>query len=77
MTLVTEENQTTHIRTVEQEVFDSAGAGDTVLAVFGMVLAGGKNPEDGAYLANLAASIVVSKAGTYAVSRDELLKMIA
>ena len=77
VTLVTEENQTTHIRTVEQEVFDSAGAGDTVLAVFGMVLAGGKNPEDGAYLANLAASIVVSKAGTYAVSRDELLKMIA
>ena len=77
VTLVTEENQTTHIRTIEQEVFDSAGAGDTVLAVFGMVLAGGKNPEDGAYLANLAASIVVSKAGTYAVSRDELLKMIA
>lgn len=77
VTMVTEENKTTHIRTIEQEVFDPAGAGDTILAVFGMTLAGGRAPEDGAYLANLAASIVVSKAGTYAVSQEELVKMLA
>ena len=65
-----------HIPTQAQEVFDVSGAGDTVIAVFGLALAGGLSPADGAYLANLAASVVVSKLGTYAVSREELLKVI-
>ena len=38
-----------------------------------MALAGGLDPASGAYLANLAAGVVVGKLGTYAVSRDELL----
>ena len=69
-----QEEETTHIPTRAQEVFDVSGAGDTVIAVFAMALAGGLKPVDGAYLANLAASVVVAKLGTYAVSRDELLK---
>ena len=65
-----------HIPTHAQEVFDVSGAGDTIIAVFGLALAGGLKPADGAYLANLAASVVVSKVGTYAVSREELLRVL-
>lgn len=62
-----------HIPTKAQEVFDVSGAGDTVIAVFALALAGGLAPADSAYLANLAAGVVVGKLGTYAVSREELL----
>lgn len=67
------DNEVEHIPTRAQDVFDVSGAGDTVIAVFAMALAGGLKPADGAYLANLAASVVVAKLGTYAVSREELL----
>ena len=46
------------------------------VAAFALALAGGLLPEQGAYLANLAASVVVAKVGTYAVSREELLAAI-
>ena len=62
-----------HIPTKAQEVFDVSGAGDTVIAVFALALAGGLSPADSAHLANLAAGVVVGKLGTYAVSREELL----
>ncbi len=64
---------TEHIPTRAQDVFDVSGAGDTVIAVFAMALAGGLKAADGAFLANLAASVVVAKLGTYAVSQEELL----
>ncbi len=63
----------THIPTLAQEVFDVSGAGDTVIAVMGLALAGKIPAEMAAYLANLAASVVVAKVGTYAISRAELL----
>ena len=47
-----------------------------VIAAFALALAGGLPPERGAYLANLAASVVVAKVGTYAVSRNELLSAL-
>ena len=75
LSLVREE-EVVHIPTKAQEVFDVSGAGDTVIAVFAMALAGGLAPRDGAYMANLAASVVVAKLGTYAVSRDELMKVL-
>lgn len=62
-----------HIAARAREVFDVSGAGDTVIAVFAMALAGGLPPETAAYLSNLAAGIVVGKLGTYAVSSTELL----
>lgn len=70
------ENEIVHIPTKAQEVFDVSGAGDTVIAVFAMGLAGGMSPADSAYMANLAASVVVAKLGTYAVSREELLAVL-
>ena len=67
------EGEVEHIPTKAQEVFDVSGAGDTVIAVFAMGIAGGIAPADSAYLANLAAGVVVAKLGTYAVSREELM----
>ncbi len=75
LSLVTE-NSSVHIPTKAQEVFDVSGAGDTVIAAFALALAGGLLPEQGAYLANLAASVVVAKLGTYAVSKGELLSAL-
>lgn len=66
----------THIPTKAQEVFDVSGAGDTVIAVFALGLAGGLAPNAAAYMANLAASVVVAKLGTYAVSNEELLSVL-
>lgn len=71
MTMVSAK-ETVHIPTKSQEVFDVSGAGDTVIAVFALGIAGGLAPREAAYLANLAASVVVGKLGTYAVSKEEL-----
>ncbi len=65
-----------HIRAKAQEVFDVSGAGDTVIAVFTLGLAGKLDSEMAAYLANVAAGVVVAKVGTYAVSREELLNVL-
>lgn len=62
-----------HIPTLAQEVFDVSGAGDTVIAVLAAAIAGQVDPRDAAYLANMAAGVVVGKVGTYAISREELL----
>ena len=70
------ENETVHIPTTAQELFDVLGATDAVTAVFGMALAGGLPPALGAYMANLAASRVVTRLGTYAVTREELESML-
>ncbi len=71
MTLIDGE-KIAHIKARAQEVFDVSGAGDTVIAVFTAALAGGLPSQDAAYLANVAAGVVVAKVGTYAVSREEL-----
>jgi D-beta-D-heptose 7-phosphate kinase/D-beta-D-heptose 1-phosphate adenosyltransferase len=56
-----------------REVFDVSGAGDTVIATLAGCLAKGLDPESAIGLANIAAGIVVGKAGTAAISRHELL----
>ena len=66
------EDAAVHIPTKAQELFDVLGATDAITAVFSLALAGGLSPEQGAYLANLAASRVVAKVGTYAVTREDL-----
>jgi rfaE bifunctional protein kinase chain/domain len=59
------------------EVADVTGAGDTVIAVFALSLLAGASFPDAARLANYAAGLVVMKAGTATVSRDELVQAIA
>jgi len=62
----------TMIPTVAQEVFDVAGAGDTVIAAFTLALASGATMEQAARLANQAAGIVVGKLGVAVVAPEEL-----
>lgn len=62
-----------HFPAQAREVFDVTGAGDTVIAAFTLAMAVGASPELAAYLANLAAGIVVGKLGTASVTPGELL----
>jgi len=65
-----------HFAAAAREVFDVTGAGDTVLAVAALALAGGGTLEEAALLANLAAGVVVGKVGTATVSRRELAQAV-
>jgi len=56
-----------------REVFDVTGAGDTVIAVLALAVAGGYALPEAMRLANTAAGIVVSKLGTATVELDELM----
>ena len=61
-----------HIPTVAQEVFDVSGAGDTVIATLGTMLAAGADLPTATRIANQAAGIVVGKLGTAVVLPEEL-----
>jgi D-beta-D-heptose 7-phosphate kinase / D-beta-D-heptose 1-phosphate adenosyltransferase len=73
MSLFQASGGTVHIPTVAREVYDVTGAGDTVLAVIGLVLACGRSFEQAARLANVAAGIAVGKLGTSTVSPAEII----
>ena len=62
-----------HVAAQAREVYDVSGAGDTVVAVLGAMLACGESMEAAVKLANRAGGIVVGKLGTVAVGLDELL----
>ncbi|MGE5026893.1 MAG: D-glycero-beta-D-manno-heptose-7-phosphate kinase [Betaproteobacteria bacterium] len=72
MTLYREEGAV-HEHALAREVYDVSGAGDTVIATLGVMLAGGASLPEAARMANLAAGIVVGKLGTAVVQRDELI----
>jgi D-beta-D-heptose 7-phosphate kinase / D-beta-D-heptose 1-phosphate adenosyltransferase len=60
--------------TAAREVFDVTGAGDTVLASLGFVLACDFNIDDAIKFANLAAGVVVGKIGSATASLDEIIE---
>lgn len=55
-----------------KEVFDVCGAGDTFASILVLSLAAGASLFEAAELANIAAGIVVTKAGTSSVSKREM-----
>ncbi len=57
---------------IPRNVYDSTGAGDTVVSALALALGSGADLETAARLANHAASIVVGKLGTASVTREEL-----
>ncbi len=71
MSLYTED-LTHHVPTMAREVFDVSGAGDTVIATLGAMLATGKPMLEAVEIANRAAGIVVGKLGTATVTYAEL-----
>ena len=58
------------------QVFDVTGAGDTVISTITLGLCSGLNIDESVQLANLAASVVISKVGTATVSKEELVNRI-
>lgn len=62
-----------HIPTQAKEVYDVSGAGDTVIAVFTLAIAGGATPLEAAVISNHAAGLVVGKVGTAVATEEELL----
>jgi rfaE bifunctional protein kinase chain/domain len=58
------------------EVVDVTGAGDTVISAFTLALISGATAEQAARLANYAAGVVVTKAGTATLRPAELVRAI-
>ncbi len=66
-----------HEPTQAQEVYDVSGAGDTVIATLGLMMAAGADMLEAVRIANRAAGVVVGKLGTATVSREELISSLA
>lgn len=76
MSLVQNGKQAVHISATAREVFDVVGAGDTVVATLAVCLGAGLELEEAAYFANMAAGLVVAKAGTATISMYELMEEV-
>ena len=61
-----------NVKALAREVYDVSGAGDTVIAALGVMLASGATLPEAVRTANRAAGIVVGKLGTAVVLREEL-----
>jgi rfaE bifunctional protein kinase chain/domain len=61
-----------HVPAIEQEVFDVAGAGDSVIAAAALALAGGADWEEVGVVANCAGNAKVRKLGVVPVTPDDL-----
>ncbi|MEQ1756282.1 MAG: D-glycero-beta-D-manno-heptose-7-phosphate kinase [Micropepsaceae bacterium] len=72
MTLAERNKSPVHYPAVAREVFDVSGAGDTVIATLAAAVGAGASLTDAAFLANVAAGIVVAKTGTAVIRPDEL-----
>lgn len=76
MTAITGEHAH-HFPALAEEVFDVSGAGDTVIATLSTCLASGLDTISAVQIANVAASIVVKRAGTVPVRWDELYSTVS
>jgi D-beta-D-heptose 7-phosphate kinase / D-beta-D-heptose 1-phosphate adenosyltransferase len=66
----------TYVATVPRDVYDVTGAGDVVLSVFGLLAIAGLHYAAAAQIANLAASLEVSRLGTEVISREDLAQAL-
>jgi len=74
-----EERQNVYIKiyqSIAAEVYDVSGAGDTALAYLGFAVASGNGMDESVNIANVAASIQVSKKGTSVVYLEEVEKKL-
>ncbi|MCE7946009.1 MAG: ribokinase [Chloroflexi bacterium CFX4] len=75
---VASETGVAHVRAPQvEDVFDTVGAGDTVVAIVTLALLAGADLATAAALATFAAGIVIRRVGNYAPSRAELAAEIA
>lgn len=68
-----DEDGALHVPAQTREVFDVTGAGDTVIATLGLLVAIGMPLRDAVLVANRAGGIVVGKFGTATVDYEELV----
>ena len=76
MTLWQRNGHIHHEAAHQSEVYDVSGAGDTVLATVASMLSAGQDLDTAVMVATVAASIVVRKLGTAAISREELSQQL-
>ncbi len=65
-----------HVRTVQREVFDVQGAGDTTIAALWLARLAGATLLEAAVIANAAAGVVVSKVGTATAGPEEVRALL-
>lgn len=71
--LVKNDGESVHLPTRVREVYDVTGAGDMVLAMFGIGMAAGIDPVRLCRLANVAGGLEVEQVGVVRISRKEIL----
>ena len=76
MTLIEQNKDEVYIPAHAQQVYDVTGAGDTVIATVAATLAAGESLLNATMLANIAASITISKLGAATVSVAELRRAL-
>jgi rfaE bifunctional protein kinase chain/domain len=74
--LVLSNGNISHIPALAKDVYDVTGAGDVMTAVLSMALVNGYDILTACEIGTIAASIKVSKIGTYSVSSRELINEI-
>src|SRR5258705_2451693 len=74
MALIAADGEVGRVPTTAHEGYDVVGAGDTVTAYLGTMLAGGATPAEAAVIANFAAGGEVAKLGAATVSADEVVE---
>jgi D-beta-D-heptose 7-phosphate kinase/D-beta-D-heptose 1-phosphate adenosyltransferase len=72
MALLSADGEIGRIPTTAREVYDVVGAGDTVVAYLGTMLAAGGTPSEAAVIANFAAGVEVGKLGAATVTTEEV-----
>jgi D-beta-D-heptose 7-phosphate kinase/D-beta-D-heptose 1-phosphate adenosyltransferase len=65
-----------HYPALAEEVFDVSGAGDTVISTLATAIGAGLDMPTAVQLSNIAASLVIRKAGTAPIQWDDLAEMI-
>ncbi|MCA9213107.1 MAG: D-glycero-beta-D-manno-heptose 1-phosphate adenylyltransferase [Planctomycetales bacterium] len=72
MCLVTHNGEGQIFSTTARSVYDITGAGDMVLSVLGLCLAGGVQIENAIQIANVAAGLEIDRAGVAVLNRSEI-----
>ena len=72
----TNDTKNINMKTQAKKIFDVSGAGDTVVAVFSVLLSLRIKSEKCLNIANKCAGIVISKKGTKPIEKKEFLKLI-
>ena len=76
MTVFNKEGNVKHLSSAAKEMSDITGVDDAITGVMALALANGADVIEAATIANAAATVVLGKPGTYAISKDELLTQV-